>query len=244
MTTPAPRFHCPITLSENTEIVLPEAAAHHAVRVLRLEAGDAVALFDGAGGEYAASIVAIGKTVTVAIGAHRAVERESPLDITLAQALASHDKMDWIVQKAVELGVTRIQPLLAARSVSRPRDERAAKRIAHWQAVAIGACEQCGRNRVPEVLQVGSFDDALTRYGAALKLALAPGDAGTLAALGAPRQPMVLFVGPEGGFSEAETAAMRSVQCEFVRLGPRVLRTETAGMAALAAIQALWGDLK
>jgi 16S rRNA (uracil1498-N3)-methyltransferase len=238
-----PRFYCALPLAAGSEIALPEGAAQHAVRALRLQPGDAITLFDGSGGEYTAVIAGIKKTaVQVALGAHHAVERESPLDVTLVPALATGDRMDWIVQKAVELGVTRIQPVVTRRSVLRLDSARAEKRIAHWQAIAIGACEQCGRNRVPEVLAVRDLAETLADRMETPRIVLAPDDGVPLASLGAPAGPIALLVGPEGGFADQELEAMRRAQCRFVRLGARVLRTETAGIAALAAIQTLWGD--
>jgi len=230
-------------LAAGEEIALPEAAARHAVRVLRLQKGEAITLFNGAGGEYLGTIAAIEKdAVRVTLAAHSAAERESGLDVTLMQALATSDKMDWIVQKAVELGVTRIQPMLARRCVLRLEGERAEKRVAHWQAVAIAACEQSGRNRVPQVWPLCSLVEALDSARAALKISLSPDEGAALNSIEAARQPVAFFVGPEGGFSTEEQDAMRRAQCRFVSLGPRVLRTETAGVAALAAMQTLWGD--
>ena len=143
------RFFCPLPLAPNSLAELPSAAAHHALRVLRLSVGDAVTLFNGEGGEYPGRIAEAGRGVRVQLGAWIDIERESPLELVLAQALPSGDKMDFVVQKAVELGVARIQPLLAARSVVRLAGERAARRVDHLRQVAISACEQCGRNRLP-----------------------------------------------------------------------------------------------
>ena len=226
------------------QVTLPEAAAIHAARVLRLQEGDAVTLFNGEGGEYAGNIAAIRKTgVSVSLNSYCPGERESPMDITLIQALVTGDKMDWVVQKAAELGVTRILPVMTRRSVLRLGGERAEKRVGHWQAVAIGACEQNGRNRVPSVGPISSLSDALDEHSGSIKFALQPDSAATLGSVRTPAQPLALLVGPEGGFSDEEIAAMHDAQCCFIRLGPRVMRTETAGIAALAAIQTLWGDL-
>jgi 16S rRNA (uracil1498-N3)-methyltransferase len=256
----SPRFHVPVVLTEGARIALPENAAHHAARVLRLRAGDTVTLFNGHGGEHAAVIVAIGKhAVEVETGAHRAIERESPLAVTLVQALSSGERMDVTIQKAVELGVSCIVPVESARSVVRLHGERAAKRATHWQQVAISACEQCGRNRVPAVRAITPLDAWLAAgHSNALRWVLLP-DADTtpgmasadragsrrstaLRDLPRPARPVELLVGPEGGFTETEAALAQRAGFAPVRLGPRVLRTETAAPALLAAVQALWGD--
>ena len=243
MTFSAPRFYCPLPLAPDIEIALPEAAAHHAVRVLRLHEGDAITLFNGAGGEYAATIRSIRKNaVLVAPASHHPVERESSLDVTLVQALASGEKMDWMIQKAVELGATRIQPVTTRRCVLRLDTERVVKRVAHWQSVVVAACEQSGRNRVPAVLAVCDLTQALAAAQHTFKIALTPSHGIALNKVQTPSQAFTLFVGPEGGFDADEINAMRQTQCCFVTLGPRVLRTETAGAAALAAMQTLWGD--
>ncbi|MCK2125145.1 16S rRNA (uracil(1498)-N(3))-methyltransferase [Thauera aromatica] len=236
------RFHFPDRLPAGGEVVLPEALAHHALRVLRLREGEALTLFDGAGGEVAARLVVRGKTAVAVLGERSAADRESPLQVVLVQALAAGDKMDWIVQKAVELGVAVIQPVQAERSVLRLGGERADKRVAHWQQVAVSACEQCGRNRIPEVRPVQALGQWLASHRDACNYLLAPGGASGFA--GAPRPPagVRLLVGPEGGWSEAELAAADAAGCQRVSLGPRVLRTETAGLAALAVVQARWGD--
>ncbi|MCK2089526.1 16S rRNA (uracil(1498)-N(3))-methyltransferase [Thauera aromatica] len=236
------RFHFPDRLPAGGEVVLPEALAHHALRVLRLREGEALALFDGEGGEVAARLVVRGKTAVAVLGERSAADRESPLQVVLVQALATGDKMDWIVQKAVELGVAAIQPVQAERSVLRLGGERADKRVAHWQQVAVSACEQCGRNRIPEVRPVQALGQWLASHREARNYLLAPGGASGFA--DAPRPPagVHLLVGPEGGWSEAELAAADAAGCQRVSLGPRVLRTETAGLAALAVVQARWGD--
>ena len=240
-----PRFHVPVPLTLAATLDLPEAAAHHAARVLRLRSGDAVTLFNGQGGEYAARITAIGKhDVTVAIERHAPVERESPLPVTLVQALSSGERMDLTIQKAVELGVSRIVPVESERSVVRLRGERAAKRVAHWQQVAISACEQCGRNRIPEVRMISPLDVWLAaEVNDTLRWLLLPGADKALRDLPRPQKPIELLVGPEGGLTDNEVEAARRADYQPLRLGPRVLRTETAAPALLAALQALWGDL-
>lgn len=235
-----PRFHVAEGLRPGARIDLPDETAHHALRVLRLGDGDPLTLFDGRGGEYEARIVtATRSSVAVEIGEHQARERESPLSITLVQGLSSSDRMDFIIQKAVELGVAAIQPVLTAKSVVRLSNERGAAKRIHWQRVAIAACEQCGRNRVPEI-------------GAALPISqYAPGDAAVKILLSPlatkdlkqfVQSPLTLAVGPEAGFDAAEEDLLAQKGFVPARLGPRILRTETAALAALAALNALRGD--
>lgn len=238
-----PRLHVDLPLAEGAALELPPEAAHHALQVLRLREGEAITLFDGRGGEYAARIAAIGRrTLRVEVGAFSPAERESPLEVTLLQGLSSGERMDVTVQKSVELGVHAIQPVAAEASVVRLSEERAVARRLHWQRVAIAACEQCGRNRVPPVEPLLP----LARYvppAAALKLLLAPMASERLvaAAAHAPRE-IVLACGPEAGFSEIEERRLAAAGFRPVSLGPRILRTETAAPAALAALNALAGD--
>ncbi len=243
---PPPRFYCAIDLAPNTQVKLPEDAAHHAMKVLRLTSGDAVTLFNGGGGEFEARIRFSGRdAVLVDLGRHLAVERESPLRLCLAQSLSSAERMDFTLQKAVELGVEAIQPIVSERSIVRLAGERAERRARHWRNVVIAACEQCGRNRVPVVSDTLKLDDWLGQaHGEALKLMLSPLGSATLDALAPPAQRVILLAGPEGGLTEAEHARVASRGFVPVRLGARVLRTETAAMAALSAMQALWGDFR
>jgi 16S rRNA (uracil1498-N3)-methyltransferase len=236
------RFHFDGRLPAGGEVPLPEALAHHALRVLRLHDGDPVVLFDGSGGEVAARLAVRGKAAFALLGERRALERESPLQLVLVQALAAGDKMDWIVQKAVELGVAAIQPVQAERCVLRLAGERADKRLAHWRQVAVSACEQCGRNRIPELRPLQSLPQWLAQARGQLCYVLAPGGARGFADGAPPAGAVHLLIGPEGGWSEAELAACDAAGARRVGLGPRVLRTETAGLAALAALQARWGD--
>jgi 16S rRNA (uracil1498-N3)-methyltransferase len=241
------RFFCLGPLLPGTEIALPGEVAHHAERVLRLAVGDEVVLFDGSGAEFAARLTALGAHPRAHIAERREPQRESPLGLTLVQALASGDKMDWVIQKAVELGVAAVIPVAAERSVLRLAGERADKRLAHWRQVAVAACEQCGRNRVPEIFGV----QPLVRYLAEgraeagpglLRLLLDPLPGRRLAELDRPAGPVHVLIGPEGGWTEVELAAARVAGCTSIRLGPRVLRTESAGLAVVAALQTLWGD--
>ena len=245
-----PRFYCspPIPLSGSFE--LPPDAAHHAVRVLRLRVGDSVEIFDGLGNECSGRISDLaGRSITVANLAATGMNRESPLHVVLAQALTSSEKMDWVIQKATELGVTEIQPIDTVRSVARLSAERATKRLEHWQQVAISACEQCGRNVLPKIhapldimVWLPQTRTMPNTQIVAAKYILQPEGATSLHDQGLPQGKVILLIGAEGGFSEAESTA--ALQCGFtpVRLGARVMRTETAAVAGLAVLQTLWGD--
>lgn len=251
-----PRFFSPERISAGQVIELPAVAAHHASRVLRLRQSDELILFNGNGGEYRATIELINKSgVTVVVEKYLDIERESRLDITLAQTVCASEKMDWIVQKGVELGVTRIQPLDTKRGVVKLSDERAEKRIRHWQQVIIAACEQCGRNRVPPMMplisiskwlgnQVSERKNPSSDYPTGSYFMLSPAAKKGLrdfpASLAA--APLTLLVGPEGGFTAEEEAAAQVAGFVPLRMGERILRTETAALAAVAAMQALWGD--
>ena len=240
------RIHAALALAIDTEWPLPVQAGEHVARVLRLEVGDPLILFNGDGCDYPAVIVALGKReVVVRVTARQPLGNESPLALTLAQGMARGEKMDLIVQKATELGVARIVPLLTERSEVKLDAARAEKRLAHWRAVAASACEQSGRARLPEItptLPLSAWLDHLQGNGA-LRLALLP------QATCAPRELRfgaaggLLVVGPEGGLGERDVRALGAAGFEGLRLGPRILRTETAGLAALAALQAWHGDL-
>ncbi len=241
-----PRLHVDATLDPGARIELPTQAAAHAVRALRLQPGYAVILFNGDGHDYPARLAEVGaREVAVHIETRIATVRESPLRITLAQALARGEKMDWIVQKAVELGVTAIVPLVTERSEVKLDDKRAAKRLDHWRAVVIAACEQSGRAVVPLI----EAPQALSRWLATLepaestvRLALHPGDGLRARALQPGPGAVTLAIGPEGGFGGHDLAALREAGFVNLSLGPRILRAETAGIAAIAALQALYGD--
>ncbi|WP_412478910.1 16S rRNA (uracil(1498)-N(3))-methyltransferase [Azonexus sp. IMCC34839] len=241
-----PRFYCREALSPGAHVELPEPVARHAVRVLRMPPGAPMVLFDGRGGEYLAHIERIERDrVFAELAGWNDIERESPLAITLVQALQAGEKMDFTIQKAVELGVRDFVPVESRRSVMRLAGERAAKRVAHWQGVSASACEQCGRNQVPLVAPLERLDQWLARPAPAdtLRLMLAPDAPGTLADI-APAQKVQLLIGAEGGLDPQEVIAAQQSGFVAVRMGPRVLRTETAGLAALAVLQALWGDFR
>lgn len=240
----ATRLYCDLPLSPGAEIVLPDAAARHAVSVLRLQVGDALNLFNGTGGEYRASLVAVNKRETrVRLIEFDATERESPVDITLALGISAGERMDYSLQKATELGVTAIAPLATERSVVKLAGERADKRLQHWQHVVIAACEQCGRNRVPAVAPVQKIYAYLAAVDRNKRLLMLSPDAGTPLKRVASAAAAVLLIGAEGGLAPSEYQAAQACGFEPVNLGPRILRTETAPVAALAVLQALWGDL-
>ncbi len=222
--------------------------AHHVARVLRLAVGEPVVLFDGCGSEQSAVITHIAKArVTLQVGESHTVDRESPLAVMLAQGISSGERMDFTIQKAVELGVAAIRPLASNRSVVRLDAARALKRAAHWQAIAVAACEQCGRNTLPQVLPVMDFTDWLAheaQQAAALRVMLSPPGPATLGSLSRPAGRVTLLAGPEGGLSLQEQQDALGIGFTPVRLGPRILRTETAALAALSAMQMLWGDFK
>jgi 16S rRNA (uracil1498-N3)-methyltransferase len=240
-----PRFYCPFALAEGALVELPEAIARH-LQVLRMEPGDALELFDGAGGVYRASLASLDKRRAAAsVTAFEPRDVELPFAVRLAQGLPEGSKMDWIVEKAVELGVRAVQPLAAQRSVVRLAGERADKRRAHWEAVVVAASEQCGRNRLAAVEAVEPFERWIAAPSPAPRILLSPRGTQSLAAwaAGVESQDVVLMVGPEGGFSDQEEDMAVAQGALALSMGPRVLRTETAGLAALACLSALWGGI-
>ena len=220
---------------------LPAGAVRH-VAALRLRDGDAVTLFDGQGGEWSAELRRVARdSASARLLAWHDIERESPLATTLALGISSGDRMDFAIQKATELGISRVQPLATMRSVVRLKEERAERRIAHWRAVAIAACEQSGRNRVPMIEPVSSLLEFVSIPAPGLKILLSPDADKTLRDLGAAAA-VTLLIGAEGGLTPEERED--ALRCGYIpmRFGPRVLRTETAPLAVLAAIQSAWGD--
>lgn len=237
------RIHHPAPLAAGAELSLAEDAANHVARVLRLAVGDTLTLFNGDNVEYAARISALGKReVRVQIDTAQAADRESPLVVHLAQAISRGEKMDYTIQKAVELGVASIQPLFTERCGVKLADERLDKRLTHWQKVAVSACEQSGRNRVPLVHASRTLTDWLGSAPVGTRLTLDPLAAHSLSSLPTPGPELTLLIGPEGGLSENEIAATAAAGFQGLRLGPRVLRTETAGLAVIAGLQARFGD--
>ena len=234
-----PRIHCPEPLTSGQTLALPPGPARH-VQVLRHQPGDVLTLFDGRGGEYTATVERMGRSeVTVQVGAHDPVEREAALAVHLAVGMPANERMDWLVEKAMELGVASIQPLVTAHSVLRLSGERAQKKQAHWQAIAIAACEQCGRNRVPPVYPVLGLQDWLGAQPAAAAgdgrwlLSFVPETRPAAEAAGAALRALTVLSGPEGGLQASEEQAALDAGFQAVTLGPRVLRAETAALAAL-----------
>lgn len=237
------RFYCPLPLQLHHTVTLPDAVARHAFGALRLREGDRVGLFNGDGHEYWGRLSGRGQAV-VHLDEQRSPARESPLRVRLAQGISHGERMDFTVQKAVELGVTAIEPLLMRRTVVKLTDDKRDKRRAHWQGVVVSACEQCGRNWVPEVGPIQTFDAwrRLFQATGAHGFLLDPEAPLDLASMPPPAGEVVLLAGPEGGLDPVERSAALAAGLVGVRLGPRILRTETAALAALAAMQVLWGD--
>ncbi|MGH8311491.1 MAG: 16S rRNA (uracil(1498)-N(3))-methyltransferase [Steroidobacteraceae bacterium] len=230
-------------LGAGREFLLRPAAAAHVRRVLRLGVGDEITVFDGRGGEYAATIIETrGTALRVRVGEYRPVERESALSITLGQGVSRGERMDWVVQKATELGVAAITPLMTERSVVKLDPVQARKKFEHWRAIVISACEQSGRNRLPDLpapLSFGQWLEAASRDGA--RILLDPTAQSGLRSIDQATS-VTLLIGPEGGLDPAERAQATQAGFVPVRLGPRILRTETAAVAAISALQALFGD--
>ena len=239
-----PRLYLPVPLTVGATVALDDNAFNHAVRVLRLKPGAALMLFNGAGGAFTATLTDIGKRDAWArVAEVLPGEVESPLRVVLAQGISRGEKMDYTLQKAVELGVAAIQPLFAERGGVDLAGERWARRVQHWRGIVIGACEQCGRNRLPELREPLPLAEWLKQPAdPGLWLLLDPLAERGLRGLEPPVETVMLLIGPEGGLSPAEIAQASTAGFIGVRLGPRVLRTETAGVAALAAVQTLWGD--
>ncbi len=239
------RVHIDEPLAPASRVTLRGAAANHVRQVLRLGPGDEIIAFDGRGGEYEARIDGLGKdAVLVTIGEHRLIERESPLAVTLAQGVSRGERMDLVVQKATELGVRRIVPVLTERTVVRLDAKQAAAKRRHWHGVAIAACEQCGRNIVPEIATPLTLAAFLSSLGpGALRVILSPSGGLRVRDLKASGTALTMLIGPEGGLSEPEQQAAVDAGFRALNLGPRVLRTETAAIAAIAALQQHLGDL-
>lgn len=229
-----PRFHCDADLATGQVLTLPPVAARH-VQVLRLQPGGVITLFNGRGGEFSATVTRMGRSdVDVLVGEHHAIEREAARAVTLVVGMPANERMDWLVEKATELGVAAIQPLMTERSVLRLKGERADRKREHWEAVVIAACEQCGRNRLPRVAPVRTLDDWLAaRPGPGHVLSLRAGSRPWREALPPAGTPCTLVMGPEGGLSPAEEDRLLAAGLQPVGLGDAVLRSETAALAAL-----------
>ena len=249
------RVYVDAPLAAGERVTLEGTAAGHMTRVLRLRAGDALVLFNGTGGQYAARIEhARAARVRVALGEFRAIERESPLHLTLAQGISRGERMDLVVQKATELGGALVVPLLTERSVVRLTAEQAERKLGHWRGIAVAACEQSGRNRLPQLSApvrladflrtgAGGAEPAVGRSARQARLLLSPTATLTIADVPRPVSGISVLVGPEGGLTDGEEEAARAAGFTPTRLGPRVLRTETAAIAVLALLQSEFGDL-
>ncbi|MES2900936.1 MAG: 16S rRNA (uracil(1498)-N(3))-methyltransferase [Pseudomonadota bacterium] len=237
-----PRFYCPQALAAGAVIELPDAVAHH-VHVVRLQPGAELCLFNGEGGEYVARLLSVEKRrATAEILAFVTRDVELPYQLTLAQALPESAKMDWIVEKAVELGVSSVVPLAAQRCVVRLSAERAQKRHSHWQGIIASATEQCGRTRLARLAPLEDFSSWVAQQDMHKRILFTPRAKQTLAgwARHQPPQPLTIMIGPEGGFSQQEEDIAINQGALALSLGARVLRTETAGLAALAGLNAIW----
>jgi 16S rRNA (uracil1498-N3)-methyltransferase len=240
------RIYCEGPLKVGGQVALPSAGAYHVARVLRMREGAPLCVFDGTGGEFAAEITRVeGDAVTVQLGAQSHVTTESPLRITLVQGVSRGERMDWTLQKATELGASAIAPVLTSRSVVRLDAKQTEKKQAHWRGIVIGACEQCGRSRIPAVSPAMTLRDYFTNVRKdGMRLVLSPSAPGSLAGISSLPSKVDLLIGPEGGLDDEELVAAQKAGFMPVRLGPRVLRTETAAVVALTVLQALWGDLQ
>ncbi len=242
---PISRIFQPIALASDIEVSLTEQAVHHLARVLRVSKGDEIILFNGQGGEYQAVISHVDKkSIKAMLGQHNPREAESSLELYLAQGISRGERMDYTIQKAVELGVKKIIPLFTERCNVKLDEERREKRLQHWQAIVTGACEQSGRNRVPEMVAPQAFDKWVSKAEADFSFVLSPHETGVLSQY--PIQSsakVILLIGPEGGLSDAEVNLARGHGFKSLNLGPRILRTETAAVAAIVALQSRFGDM-
>lgn len=240
------RFFQAIDVELGQQQALSTVNHRHAIQVLRLKVGEPVILFDGTGGEYKGSIASATKRESaVLLESFDSCERESSLDSTLVLAVIKQDKMDFAIQKAVELGVSHIQPMIAARSVIKLKADRLQKKLQHWQAIIVGACEQSGRTSVPSIAEPLSLSDCLSHYQQHFCIGMLPTSDKTFRQLERPTEqpPIALFIGPEGGFTNEEDEQMQQANVHTTRFGPRILRAETAVIAGLTACQQQWGDL-
>lgn len=239
-----PRIHLPAPLNSNTKIELDANAFNHCIKVLRLKEGYKVILFNGEGGEYKAELSNVQRrSASAKMGTFIDNNTESPLNITLAQCISRGDKMDYSIQKAVELGITAIQPLFSERCGVKLQSDRQNKKQEQWQNIAISACEQSGRNLIPTIHAPQNLDEWLESCTASCKLTLAPTSLTSLKQLNKPEGDIVLLIGPEGGLSDQEIEQTAQQGFTGISLGPRILRTETAGLVVLSALQYQWGDL-
>ena len=239
------RVFVPTSLTSGMRLSVDGTAANHITRVLRLRVGEPLTLFDGHGGEYEAAIDEIRRdAVSLSVREHHDLERESPLTTALAQGVSRGERMDWVVQKATELGVSRIIPLLTERSVVHLDEKQSARKVRHWRSIAIAACEQCGRNRLPQIDTPRGLHEFLqASRPAGTGYLLSPRADRDLADAAPDHAGATILIGPEGGLAEVEQQAAVAAGFTPVRMGPRVLRTETAAVAALTVLQHRYGDL-
>ena len=239
------RVHVDVELQTGRRLTVEGSAGNHISRVLRLRVGDALTLFNGQGGEYAGSIDEIRRdTVVVSILERRDVDRESPCQLTLAQGISRGERMDWVVQKATELGVWQIAPIFTERSIVQLDEKQASRKLQHWRSIAIAACEQSGRNHVPQITQpVGLYELLEKRTWSGTALLLSPGAPLRIADMASAGTQITVLIGPEGGLADVEQQAAVKAGFTPVRLGPRVLRTETAAVCALTLLQQKFGDI-
>jgi 16S rRNA (uracil1498-N3)-methyltransferase len=251
------RVYVDAPVAAGRRVVVEGSAANHIARVLRLRTGDSLTVFDGSGGEFGARIEEFRKeAVVVVIGEHQPLDRESPLPLTLVQGISRGERMDWIIQKATELGASRIAPVFTKRSVVRLDEKQAERKLQHWRAITVAACEQCGRNRIPDLAAPVDFFDMLagdspgrpdsaghTESAGSTRLLLSPTGDLRIDDLQDVGKGITVLIGPEGGLEDVEQEAAVAAGFKAVRLGPRVLRTETAAIAALTIIQRYFGDL-
>ena len=241
-----PRFHQEINVELGQQQSLSVVNHRHAIQVLRLKLDETLILFDGNGGEYVAKISTANKRDSaVLLESFSDVNRESPLNSTLVLSTIKSDKMDFAIQKAVELGVSKIQPMISHRSVIKIKADRLQKKMQHWQAIIVGACEQSGRTQIPILEEPVSLEACLNKYKADFCIGMLPTSTEKFSdlKLDKPKQNIALFIGPEGGFTDEEESLMQSYEINTVRFGPRIFRAETAVIAGLTACQQLWGDL-
>ncbi len=240
----APRIYLPTPLATGITVPLSSNAFAHLIRALRLKPGEALTLFNGEGGEFSATLQEVGrKQANVTVDQYHPVDIESPLHTLLGQCISRGERMDYTIQKAVELGVSEIVPLFSERCEIKLKGERLEKKVKHWQQIVISACEQSGRTRIPTVQRPLTLQEWSRHLEDHLKLMLDPKEGVTLKKLAQPESPIALLIGPEGGLTLAEKQITKEVGFTQIQLGPRVLRTETAALATLSAIQTLWGDL-
>lgn len=240
------RIYIPHTLTSDTEIELDEATHHYLCKVLRMKAGFSLVVFDGRGGEFDATLSSVNKkSATLSIGDFRDINSESSLTIRLLLCISRGDHMDFAIQKAVELGVTEITPIFSEHGITNLPTERLEKRVAHWQNIIVNSCQQCGRTVLPRLNSPVAIDETLTQPALAgeLKVVLDPLADQALKSLPPPKGPVSVLIGAEGGLSQAEISALIALGFVPVKLGPRILRTETAATAIMTTLQFLWGDL-